>query len=116
MWAELAVQASVEARKVSREPGRQALFENLTDGDDSNEGEFEGQGNNQMLVGNTETGEIARFLTAPNGAEVTGLTWSPDKKVAFVGIQHPGGSWPDGNGKPRSSVIAVWREDGALIG
>lgn len=87
-----------------------------TDGDDSNEGEFEGQGNNQMLVGNTETGEIARFLTAPNGAEVTGLTWSPDKKVAFVGIQHPGGSWPDGNGKPRSSVIAVWREDGALIG
>ncbi|MBW6417362.1 PhoX family phosphatase [Celeribacter sp. PS-C1] len=87
-----------------------------TDGDDSNEGEFAGQGNNQMLVGNTETGEIARFLTAPNGAEVTGLTWSADKKVAFVGIQHPGGSWPDGNGKPRSSVIAVWREDGALIG
>jgi len=87
-----------------------------TDGDDSNEGEFEGQGNNQMLVGNTETGEIARFLTAPNGAEVTGLCWSADKKVAFVGIQHPGGSWPDGAGKPRSSVIAVWREDGALIG
>ncbi|TNE65328.1 MAG: PhoX family phosphatase [Rhodobacteraceae bacterium] len=87
-----------------------------TDGEDSNEGEFAGQGNNQMLIGNTETGEIARFLTAPNGAEVTGLTWSPDKKVAFVGIQHPGGSWPDGAGKPRSSVIAVWREDGALIG
>ncbi|WP_417278457.1 PhoX family protein [Celeribacter sp.] len=87
-----------------------------TDGDDSNEGEFEGQGNNQMLIGNTETGEIGRFLTAPNGAEVTGLTWSADKKVAFVGIQHPGGSWPDGAGKPRSSVIAVWREDGALIG
>ncbi len=87
-----------------------------TDGDDSNEGEFEGQGNNQMLVGNTETGEIARFLTAPNGAEVTGLCWSADKKVAFVGIQHPGGSWPDGAGKPRSSVIAVWREDGAMIG
>jgi len=87
-----------------------------TDGDDSNEGEFEGQGNNQMLVGNTETGDIGRFLTAPNGAEVTGLCWSADKKVAFVGIQHPGGSWPDGAGKPRSSVIAVWREDGALIG
>ena len=87
-----------------------------TDGDDSNEGEFEGQGNNQMLIGNTETGDIGRFLTAPNGAEVTGLCWSADKKVAFVGIQHPGGSWPDGAGKPRSSVIAVWREDGALIG
>ncbi|MCR4266557.1 PhoX family phosphatase [Nitratireductor sp. ZSWI3] len=87
-----------------------------TDGEDSNEGEYAGQGNNQMLVGNPETGEIARFLTAPNGAEVTGLTWSPDGKVAFVGIQHPGGSWPDGEGKPRSSVIAVWREDGQAIG
>ncbi|WP_417270422.1 PhoX family protein [Celeribacter sp.] len=87
-----------------------------TDGDDSNEGEFEGQGNNQMLVGDPVTGEIARFLTAPNGAEVTGLCWSADKKTAFVGIQHPGGSWPDGAGKPRSSVISVWRKDGAMIG
>ncbi|GKY88956.1 PhoX family protein [Sinisalibacter aestuarii] len=87
-----------------------------TDGDDSNEGDFAGQGNNQMLVGNPDTGEIARFLTAPNGAEVTGLCWSADRKTAFVGIQHPGGAWPDGNGKPRSSVIAVWRDDGATIG
>lgn len=87
-----------------------------TDGNDDNEGDFEGMGNNQMLVGNPETGEIARFLTAPNGAEVTGLTWSLDKKTAFVGIQHPGGSWPDGDGKPRSSVIAVWRDDGAAFG
>ena len=87
-----------------------------TDGEDTNEGDFAGQGNNQMLVGNPETGEIARFLTAPNGAEVTGLTWSADRKVAFVGIQHPGGSWPDGAGKPRSSVIAVWRTDGTPVG
>ncbi len=87
-----------------------------TDGDDSNEEEFAGMGNNQMLVGNTETGEIARFMTAPNGAEVTGLTWSLDHKTAFVGIQHPGGSWPDGEGKPRSSVIAIWREDGEAVG
>jgi len=28
------------------------------------------------MVGNPETGEIARFLTGPNGPEVTGLTWS----------------------------------------
>lgn len=87
-----------------------------TDGDDSNEGDFAGQGNNQMLVGNPDTGEIARFLTAPNGAEVTGLCWSADRTTAFVGIQHPGGAWPDGAGKPRSSVIAVWREDGATVG
>jgi len=33
-----------------------------------------------------------------------------------VGIQPLGGSWPDGTGLPRSTVIAVWRKDGALIG
>lgn len=87
-----------------------------TDGDDSNEGEFAGMGNNQMLIGNPDTGEIVRFMTVPNGAEVTGLCWSADKKVAFVGVQHPGGHWPDGSGKPRSSIVAVWRRDGAQIG
>jgi len=87
-----------------------------TDGDDSNEGDFAGQGNNQMLAGDPATGEIARFLTGPNGSEVTGLCWSADRRTMFVGIQHPGGSWPDGAGLPRSSVIAVTREDGALVG
>ncbi|MFV0386635.1 PhoX family protein, partial [Paracoccus sp. (in: a-proteobacteria)] len=87
-----------------------------TDGNDSNADNFAGMGNNQMLIGNPDSGEIARFLTAPNGAEVTGLCWSADRKTAFVGIQHPGGSWPDGVGKPRSSVIAIWREDGATLG
>lgn len=87
-----------------------------TDGEDSNEGDFAGQGNNQMLVGDPVTGQIERFLTGPNGSEVTGLLWSADRKTAFVGIQHPGGSWPDGTGLPRSTVIAVWRKDGALIG
>jgi hypothetical protein len=87
-----------------------------TDGNYKNEGDFEGMGNNQMLVGDPETGEIIRFMTVPYGAEVTGLCWSADKKVAFVGVQHPGGSWPDGEGKPRSSVVSVWREDGRAFG
>lgn len=87
-----------------------------TDGNYKNEGDFAGMGNNQMLVGDPETGEIARFMTVPYGAEVTGLCWNLDKTVAFVGVQHPGGQWPDGEGKPRSSVVAVWREDGAKIG
>ena len=55
-------------------------------------------------------------MTVPNGAEVTGLCFSLDKSVAFVGVQHPGGAWPDGEGAPRSSIVAVWREDGATIG
>jgi secreted PhoX family phosphatase len=87
-----------------------------TDGDDSNEGEFAGMGNNQMLIGDPETGEIARFLTGPNGSEVTGLTWSADKKTAFVGIQHPGGDFPNASPVPRSSVVWVRRQDGVAIG
>ncbi|WP_432449951.1 PhoX family protein [Aliiroseovarius marinus] len=87
-----------------------------TDGNYKNEGDFEGMGNNQMLVGHPETGEIVRFMTVPNRAEVTGLCWSKDKKVGFVGVQHPGGSWPDGAGHPRSSIVAFWREDGKQIG
>ncbi|MDC0948410.1 PhoX family phosphatase [Gammaproteobacteria bacterium] len=87
-----------------------------TDGNDSNEADFEGMGNNQMLVGDPVSGEIARFLTGPKGSEVTGLCWSSDRRTMFVGIQHPGGSWPDGEGLPRSSVIAIKRDDGGLVG
>mgnify|MGYP006271761941 FL=1 len=87
-----------------------------TDGDDGNAGDFAGMGNNQMLVGNPATGEIARFLTGPKGCEVTGLTWSADRRTLFVGIQHPGGDWPDGGPLPRSAVIAVKRDDNGIIG
>jgi len=92
-----------------------------TDGNYSNEKDFAGQGNNQMLVGDPETGEIRRFLVGPKECEVTGITWSSDRKTLFVGIQHPG---EDGNSHfpgggdtvPRSSVIAITRDDGGLIG
>ncbi|MCL6282207.1 PhoX family phosphatase [Ruegeria sp. 2012CJ41-6] len=87
-----------------------------TDGDDGNEGDFLGNGNNQMLVGDPVTGEIVRFLTGPSGSEVTGLTWSDDLRTMFVGIQHPGGTWPDGEGLPRSSIIAVKRDDNGILG
>ncbi|WP_282603524.1 PhoX family phosphatase [Paracoccus sp. PARArs4] len=88
-----------------------------TDGDDSNEGEFAGMGNNQMLAGDPETGEIRRFLTGPNGSEVTGLTWSADKRTMFVGIQHPAAPFPDGEGSlPRSAIVVVKRDDNALVG
>ncbi len=88
-----------------------------TDGNDSNEEGYVGMGNNQMLAGDPETGEIVRFLTAPNGAEVTGITWSSDRRTMFVGIQHPDAPFPDGEGMlPRSTVVAVWRNDGGLVG
>lgn len=87
-----------------------------TDGDDGNEGDFAGMGNNQMLAGDPATGQIARFMTGPNGSEVTGLCWSADRRTMFVGIQHPGGSWPDGEGLPRSAVITIKREDNGILG
>ncbi|MGR3512440.1 MAG: PhoX family protein [Paracoccaceae bacterium] len=91
-----------------------------TDGNYGNEGDFEGMGNNQMLAGDPVTGEIRRFMTGPNGCEVTGITWSADKRTMFVGIQHPGdtgGDWPDHGGSlARSAIIAIEREDGARIG
>ena len=35
----------------------------------------------------------------------------------FVGIQHPGAPFPDGEGSlPRSSIVVVKREDNALVG
>ena len=88
-----------------------------TDGNDDNQGDFAGMGNNQMLVGDPASGRIERFLTAPRGSEVTGVTWSSDRTTLFVGIQHPDAPFPDGAGRlPRSSLIAVWREDGASMG
>lgn len=92
-----------------------------TDGKYSNAGDFAGHGNNQMLAGDPVTGEIRRFMTGPNECEITGLTWSTDKKTMFVGIQHPGkkgnSNWPDGgNSVPRSAVIAVTRDDNGPVG
>jgi secreted PhoX family phosphatase len=84
-----------------------------------------------------------RFLTAPLGAEVTGLAESPDGKALFINIQHPGENtaaasladparyeshWP-GNGagvpaygpggssaRPRSATVMITRDDGGIIG
>ncbi|KMN04899.1 PhoX family protein [Pseudomonas helleri] len=94
----------------------------LTDGDYSNKGDFAGMGNNQMLCADPDSGEIRRFMVGPVGCEVTGISFSPDQKTLFVGIQHPGenggSTFPEHlpNGKPRSSVMAISREDGGIVG
>ncbi|SCW98446.1 MULTISPECIES: PhoX family phosphatase [unclassified Pseudomonas] len=94
----------------------------LTDGDVSNTGDFAGMGNNQMLCADPNSGEIRRFMVGPVGCEVTGISFAPDQKALFVGIQHPGenggSTFPEHlpNGKPRSSVMVITREDGGVIG
>jgi uncharacterized protein len=85
-----------------------------------------------------------RFLTAPTGAEVTGVAESPDGKALFVNIQHPGentsatnftagifeSNWPGttvgglvapygpggASARPRSATVMITKDDGGIIG
>ena len=84
---------------------------------------------------------LRRFLVAPKGAEVTGLTETADGKTLFVNIQHPGentpakgtgdfkfeSTWPTNGGgitggkygagsRPRSATLMITRTDGGKIG
>lgn len=119
--------ANVNADNMFNSPDGLALDETglvwiQTDGNYKNEGDFAGQGNNQMLVGDPVTGEIKRFMVGPIGCEVTGFAWAADRKTLFVGIQHPGekgtGShFPrGGTSVPRSCVVAIRKDDGSVIG
>jgi len=101
------------------------------------QGDFARFGNNQMLVADVVSGGIRRFLTGPNGCEITGITTTPDARSLFVNIQHPGetanersdpakptqvSSWPANQfpevtgGRPRSATIVISRVDGGVIG
>jgi secreted PhoX family phosphatase len=80
--------------------------------------------------------KLRRFLVAPKGAEVTGITETADGKTLFVNIQHPGENtpaigtaaaftnesmWPGNQGygptgRPRSATIVITRTDGGVIG
>lgn len=101
---------------------QQGLLWIQTDGNFSNQGEYAGMGNNQMLAADPESGEIRRFMVGPRGCEITGLCWSDDGESMFVGVQHPGdhnsgSDFPDGDGKqPRSTVVVVRRDQKGPIG
>lgn len=78
---------------------------------------------------------LQRFLVGPVGCEITGIAMTPDARTLFVNVQHPGengdlgglvGTWPnpnrdplalaDGNSRPRSATIVIYRADGGEIG
>jgi secreted PhoX family phosphatase len=73
-----------------------------------------------------QRGVIKQFMSAPVDAEVCGCVFTPDNETLFLSIQHPGeggtldnlsSHWPDGgNAVPRSSVIAIRKKDGGVIG
>ncbi|MBD1876398.1 PhoX family phosphatase [Nodosilinea sp. FACHB-131] len=84
----------------------------------------------KTYVGQTASPTVlSRFLVGPRDCEVTGITESPDGKVIFVNIQHPGESsesvtdpaqftshWPDGGtARPRSATVVITRNDGGKI-
>jgi hypothetical protein len=98
-----------------------------------NKGDYAKTGNNQMLAADPVTREVRRFLTGPNGCEITGVITTPDGASMFVNIQHPGetasersnpaaptavSSWPEGatGGRPRSATIVIRRTNGGIIG
>ena len=73
-------------------------------------------GNNAMYSVDPVTKKSTRFLTGPNGCEITGLTYTPDLKTFFINIQHPT-TWPGAVvGKGLSSTIVVRRTDGKPVG
>jgi secreted PhoX family phosphatase len=87
--------------------------------------------NNMLLAADPDTREFRRFLVAPAGAEVTGITFTPERTTMFVDIQHPGEPnsiftaqladvlchWPDGGeSRPRSATLVVTKDDGGIIG
>lgn len=92
----------------------------LTDGKYSNKGDYLGQGNNQMLAGDPQSGEIRRFMVGPKSCELTGIAFTPDYKTMFVNVQHPGedgdSHFPNNSPRPRSSVLMITRQDGGVIG
>jgi secreted PhoX family phosphatase len=82
---------------------------------------------------------LKRFLVGPVDQEITGLCESPDGKVLFVNVQHPGeetssadiadpskytSHWPGNagygpggsNARPRSATVMITKNDGGRIG
>ena len=68
--------------------------------------------NDQLLVANISTGEIKRLFEGVKGAEVTGITATPDRRTLFCNLQHPGSN----TSVPRDATIVITRKDGGIVG
>ncbi len=81
----------------------------------------------QLIVIDTtqENPEPKRLLVGVASDEITGFTMTPDRRTAFVNIQHPGNGSPhdtnfpaeyDGWTIPRDCTLVITRKDGGIIG
>lgn len=77
----------------------------------------------QLPISAQNQSDLRRFFVGPNGAEVTGVTFTPDNKTVFINIQHPE-NWPSndvatdvtiGTVRPRSSTVVIQRNDGGEL-
>ena len=101
--------------------------------DQIGEPDWIGLGNDMLLAMDTRSGEVKRFLLAPDGSEVCGTVLTPDGESLFVNIQHPGTeqprvpneietmTWPDmipvdQGGIVRACTVVITRKDGGKIG
>lgn len=76
-------------------------------------------------VAGAERGHVQQFFSSVRGSEVCGPEFTPDNRTIFLAIQHPGeggtfakpiSTWPDRQGLPRPSVIAIQAFDNRRIG
>jgi len=70
--------------------------------------------------------ELKRFFVGPNGAEVTGLAFSPAQTDLFLNVQHPA-NWPYSSDasmetpsnktvRPRAATVIIRKHDGGEVG
>ncbi len=79
---------------------------------------FKNNGLYYIPLSGKNAGKTFQVASAPNDAELTGVTFSEDYKTLFLSVQHPGeksksmdkltSNWPDGgNSIPRPSVVQI---------
>lgn len=89
----------------------------------ANNGVYTSFGNNGLFVIDKQTGELKQFASAPVDAKFGGISFSPDNRHMFLGVQQPGSRstsiydfdftshWPaGGKSKPESAVVVVNRK------
>ena len=100
-------------------------FHRLSESDTGSEFSTGGVAGRERMALRDLVALLKTTYTGPIGAEVTGISATPDFRTLFVNIQHPGegstasnllSSWPDGPGRrPRSATVVITREDGKRL-